>query len=84
MKRFQILFTSFVLVFALAAPGAAGIIHTGSPAVPQPSPTPTSSTQSTAADGWTAEGETAVDETTMFDNVLEATLDCLHATFTLF
>jgi hypothetical protein len=84
MKRFQSLLASFVLVFALAATAAAGIIHTGHSAVPQPSPTPTPSTQSTAADEWTAVGETDGGETIMLDYVLEAALDCLHATFTLF
>jgi hypothetical protein len=85
MKRFQSLLASFVLTFvltsALAASAAAGdgIIHTGSPA---PSPTP--STGSSVTDEGPVEGETAEGEATTFDLILEAALDGLYGTLTLF
>ena len=81
MKCFPSLLASFVLAFALAAPAAAGdgIIHTGSPASMPPPATP-----GVVADADPLGGEPAADETTALDLVVEAALDCLHATLALF
>ena len=81
MKRFQSLLASFVLVFVLAAPAAAGIIHTGGPAATPPPPPP--SVDESAVRGVVEVG-TDEGESTTLDLVVEAALDCLQATFTLF
>ncbi len=74
MKRLQSLLASFVLTVAFAVSTSAGIIHTGSPEPPPPPPS-----QSNTADEGAVE-----DETTALDLFLEAALDCLHGTVTLF
>ena len=85
MKRFQSLLASFVLAFALslavAASAAAGdgTIHTG-----VAGPTPTPSPENIIADDGPIKDETGEGERAALDYVLEATLDCLHAAFTLF
>lgn len=81
MKRFQSLLASFVLTIAFAVSAPAGIIHTGSP---EEEPPPASSSESDTTDDGVAEGETAEADTTTFDLLFEAALDCLHGTLTLF
>ena len=81
MKRFQRLLASFVLVFTLAAPAAAGIIHTGSPA---PTPPPPSAGESSVGGVVEVEAGTDEGESITLGLVVEAALDCFRATFTLF
>lgn len=86
MKRFQSLLASFVLSFVLAVAFAAsvaagdGTIHTGSPGVPHPTPTP----DNIVVDDGPVEGEPDGGEPTALDLVVRAALDYLHAAFTLF
>ena len=82
MKRFQSLLASFDLLSALAARAAAGdgTIHTGSPAVPLPTPSP----ESIVVDDGSGEGLPVEGEPTTLDLVVEAALDSLYVTLTLF
>ena len=85
MKRFQSLLASFVLAFVLAlalaasAGASAGTIHTGY-APPEPTPTP----DSIIADDGPVKDATGGGESVTLDYVVEVTLDCLNAAFTLF
>ena len=77
MKQLRSLLAPAVLTLALAATAVAGdgIIHTGNTAPP-----PTSFVTDDAAAG----GETTQGEATALDLTVEAALNCLQGTFTLF